>query len=132
MIGLTLTRRTYTRAVVMGSAAIVAGILALSPDAGLPIRVVAAGAFIWAAFWVLDLVGPLRLWRGRPGHYEIPTLLSRQRVIEVEPHIEVSTESRGSPAILIRGDGTRRVVRVNPLLSSADLADWLSRIAPPR
>lgn len=131
MIGLTLTKRTYTRAVVMGSAAIVAGILALSPDAGIPIRVIAAGAFAWAAFWVLDLVGPLRLWRGRPGRYEIPTLLSRRRVIEVDPHVEVTVESRGSPAILIRGDGGRRVVRVNPLLSSADLGDWLARIAPP-
>lgn len=131
MVRLALTRRTLGRAVVMGAAGIVAGILALTPGAGWPIRVIGAGAFVWAAFWVLDLVGPLRLWRGRPGHYEIPTLLSRQRVIEVGPHIEVTTESRGSPAILIRGDGSRRVVRVNPLLSSADLGEWLGRIAPP-
>ena len=127
---LALSWRSRLRIAVVVVVTFAVGVVALTPDAPWPVRLVCAIAFLIGAYGVLDAVVFTSSWRFTDAALKVPTLASRRR--EVSGGDELAVELLDGPLSMlsVTGPNGTRVERINPLVSGHDLRRWFDG-APP-
>ena len=100
------------------------GVLAATPGAFWPLRIVAAVAFLIGVAVCLDAIVFASSWRFTPASLKVPTLVSRGREIAGREDLTVELHDRGWAKLGIVGPNGTRFERINPLISGKDLRRW--------
>lgn len=116
--------RTRVRIALAVIVTFLAGVLAATPGAFWPLRILAAVVFVVGLYGVLDAIVFTASWRFTPTALKVPTLLSRTREISGRDDLTVELHERWWSQLGVIGPNGTRLERINPLVSGTDLRRW--------
>lgn len=102
----------------------VVGVVAATPGAPWPVRIVAAAAFVFGAYLCLDAIVFGSSWRFTDTALKVPTLRSRHREIAGRDDLTVELADGWWSRLVVTGPNGARHEHVNPLISGRDLRRW--------
>jgi hypothetical protein len=126
-VPLRLSWRSWARIVAGALVGLVAGIVALTPDAPWVLRIAAGVVFAAGTYLVVDAIVFARSWRFTARALHVPTLLSRRREI-VGEELTVELVGDGRAVLRVSGPKGSRLVAASPFVASADLRRWFDAL----